>query len=134
MREFLIKVVLILQVLIGGGKMYAFNEHTKVKLIYISCENLSKQKIIYEGDVTGFRNNLSIKNFQGFEKNQHFTLIDENVKILKKIKHIDSESIISNVIYYAGPDYLNPEKSFFNIWIINKMKHFNSLLNKVCII
>lgn len=42
--------------------------------------------------------------FNGFDIGQHLTLVDEEVKILNKLEVINSDSIITNVIYYVGPE------------------------------
>lgn len=93
--------------------MDVFSKNAKVKLVYIKDSVTSKQEIVYQGDITGFRNNLSVRSFSGFNYCQHFTLIDEEVKILNKIETINTASIITNVVYYVGPEHLDPYKITF---------------------
>lgn len=42
-----------------------------------------------------------------------FTLVDEDVKKLNKVKVINEESTIVNVIYYDGPEYLSLDDIVF---------------------
>lgn len=90
-----------------------FSENAKVKLIYIQDAITSNQEIIYQGDITGFRNNLSVKLFNGFDNGQLFTIVDEDVKILKKLAVKNKDSKITSVTYYAGPEDLNSEEVVF---------------------
>lgn len=84
--------------------MNVFSDNAKVKLVYIRGTNTPRQEVIYEGSITGFRDNLNVEEFNGFDKRQLFTLVDEDVKILNKMEVINSDSIITDVVYYIGPE------------------------------
>lgn len=79
--------------------MDVFSDDAKVKLIYIQDAVTSRQQVIYQGDITGFRNHLSMKYFNGFDNGQQLTIVD--VKVINKFEALNKDSIITNVIYYV---------------------------------
>lgn len=88
-----------------GDYVYVFSSDAKVKLVYV--QDASRDLVIYEGDITGFKDNLSVQKFRGFEYGQSLTIVDEDVEIISVFESVNSDSLIINIVYYAGSERLN---------------------------
>src|SRR5699024_2763914 len=84
---------------------------TYIELVYFNDEEVSNQKVEFQGNAREFRiEHQENNNWDGFEKDEHFYHEEEKVLVFEKVESEDEKGNVDKNKYFIAPAEITPDR------------------------